>query len=306
MAKEPVHPLHKKRTVQPAAKSAAGAIVRKKKTSKKAAPASAATAPPKRKAKRKSAKRPAGPPAGKVRIQKMLAEAGVASRRACEEMVADARVRVNRKLVTELPCFVDPDADKVTVDGRSIHRSTEPKMYVLLNKPKGVVCTNSDPSGRTRAIDMVSEIPRRLFCVGRLDADSTGVIVLTDDGEFANRISHPRYGLAKTYVVEVDGFVKGDAIETLKAGMYIDGKRTSGAAVRVIKRSKTHTLLEIRLTEGRNREIRRMLARLGYKVRSLRRTAIGPITDRGIKTGKHRVLTDKEVKALRSQTAAVK
>jgi 23S rRNA pseudouridine2605 synthase len=192
--------------------------------------------------------------------------------------------------------------DKVQVDGMTIRPKTVENVYVLLNKPKGVVCTNSDREGRPRAIDLVGGVAQRVFPVGRLDVESTGLILLTNDGDLANHISHPRYGLAKTYVVEVEGHMDGASIEKMKGGMYLEGKRTGGATVKVLRRSQVRTLLEVRLTEGRNREIRRILARMKYKVRSLRRTAIGPITDRGIKTGNCRLLTAAEVQALRRQT----
>ncbi|NLF32616.1 MAG: rRNA pseudouridine synthase [Planctomycetes bacterium] len=245
-----------------------------------------------------------GPPEGTVRIQKYLAGAGIDSRRACEELVAEGRVRVNGRVVDKLPIFVRPDADRVEVDGVTVRppKAAAGPVYILVNKPKGVVSTNKDPSGRPRVIDLAGDVPTRVFPVGRLDADSTGIILLTNDGDLANRISHPRYGLVKTYVVEVDGEVSGEAIERIKKGLYLDGKRTSGAAVKVLRRQAARTLLEVRLKEGRNREIRRMLARLNYKVRALRRTAIGPITDRGIKTGNSRPLTGKEVAALKRAT----
>jgi len=303
MSKEPVHPLDRKpkatsRGKSPA-RSKAGSGPKRKRMS-------GAGGAPKRK-RTGVRRRPAshtGPPAGTVRIQKLLAEAGLASRRACEDMVAERRVRVNGKLVRTLPCFVTPGIDKVQVDGMTIRPKTIEKVYVLVNKPKGVVCTNSDREGRPRVIDLVRGVAQRVFPVGRLDAESTGLILLTNDGDLANHISHPRYGLAKTYVVEVEGHMDGTAIDKMKAPMYLDGKRTGGASVKVLRRSKVRTLLEVRLTEGRNREIRRVLARLKYKAHSLRRTAIGTITDRGVKTGNYRLLSDAEVKALRRQTQA--
>jgi 23S rRNA pseudouridine2605 synthase len=141
---------------------------------------------------------------------------------------------------------------------------------------------------------------KRVYCVGRLDMDSTGLIVLTNDGELTEHLTHPRYEVVKTYIVEIPAQVAGDDIETIKAGVYMDGKRTQRSGVKVLKRNRNRTLLEIRLTEGRNREIRRMLAGCGYKVRRLHRKAIGPITDRGLKIGSHRPLTPEEVDALRN------
>jgi 23S rRNA pseudouridine2605 synthase len=291
MAREPKYPLDKSFK-----KKAAGAG----KGPKRPAPGG-----PKRPRRPRKAEGPdAGPPAGTVRIQKFLAGVGIDSRRACEELVAEGRVRVNGRVADKLPIFVNPGTDRVEVDGvavRPTKAAAEP-VYILVNKPKGVVSTNKDPAGRPRVIDLVPDVPTRVFPVGRLDVDSTGIILLTNDGDLANRITHPRYGLVKTYVVEVDGEVTGEAIEKLKKGVYLDGQRTSGAAVKVLRRHATRTLLEVKLKEGRNREVRRMLARLNYKVRALRRTAIGPVTDRGVKTGNSRSLSPKEVAALKRAT----
>ena len=233
------------------------------------------------------------------RIQKALSAAGVASRRSSEELVAEGRVSVNGQVVTELPVFVDLSADDVRVDGQRIraHRGG-PKIYFLLNKPKGVVCTQSDPQGRPRAVDLLPDLPQRIYCVGRLDVDSTGLILLTNDGDLTERLTHPRYGIMKHYEVEVDGRVEPEALDRLKGGMYIDGKKTQRTAVRVIDRGK-RTVLQLGLSEGRNREIRRMLTRLGHKVRRLKRTAIGPVTDRGLGVGHWRELSKKEVALLR-------
>lgn len=240
-----------------------------------------------------------GPPEGKVRIQKHLSSRGVASRRAVEEMITQGRVSVNGKTVADLPCFVDPREDRITVDGEPVARRAKRRVYYLLNKPKGVVCTASDPYGRVRAVDLVEEESRRIYCVGRLDADSTGLLLLTNDGELTQHLTHPSHEVSKTYVVTVAGQMSPEELEKLKRGVFLDGKRTQGAGVKVLRRGGDNTLLEIRLREGRNREIRRMLLRLGHKVRKLKRVAIGPITDRGLKVGKYRVLSPGEVKALR-------
>ncbi len=239
----------------------------------------------------------------KERIQKALAAAGVASRRAIEELVVQGAITVNGKLVTELPCFVDLDTDEIRVDGRRIRPPSREKVYFLLNKPRGVVCTMSDPQKRPRAIDLIPEIPERLYTVGRLDVESTGLILLTNDGELTERLTHPRYGVMKRYVVRVQGKIAGEDIETLKAGeLYLEGKRVQRSTVRVLRRNPEETLLEVGLSEGLNREVRRLLARLGYKVRRLHRRAIGPITDDGLKIGSFRMLHPREVKALREAT----
>jgi len=236
---------------------------------------------------------------GKVRIQKVLSAAGVASRRHVEEMILDGRITVNGRLVNELPCFVDERTDRIAVDGRRIRQRRRQKAYFLLNKPRGVVCTQSDPEGRPRAADLVPRAEGRIYCVGRLDMDTTGLVILTNDGEFTQQVAHPAGGVVKTYVVEVDGRVGAGDVEKLSRGVHVDGRRTRTARVKVLRRGPTRSLLEVQLTEGRNREIRRILARLGHKVRKLKRTAIGPITDRGVKVGKCRPLSPAEVERIR-------
>ena len=235
----------------------------------------------------------------KMRIQKALGEAGVASRRAVEQMILDGRITVNRELVAKLPCFVDLACDEVRVDSVRVRAPRGRKIYYLLNKPRGVVCTQRDPQGRPRAVDLLGgKANKRVYCVGRLDVESTGLIILTNDGELTQRLTHPSFSVTKTYVVEVDGRLTGEQIAQLKAGVYIDGKRTRGTSAKVLRSSPKRSLLEIRLREGRNREIRRVLARLGHKVRKLKRVAIGPVTDRGVKVGGFRMLTGAEVRRL--------
>jgi len=234
-----------------------------------------------------------------IRIQKVLSEQGVASRRAIEEMIVEGRITVNGSLVRELPCFVNPRSDDIRVDGRRVRMHAERPAYFLLNKPRGVVCTQKDPQGRPRAVDLVRGTGERLYCVGRLDVESTGVILLTNDGELTQHLTHPSHGVIKTYVVEVAGRPGEQDIAALKKGTYLDGRRTQPVQVKVLRKSPERSLLEIRLSEGRNREIRRILARLGYRVRRLHRRAIGPVTDRGVKIGNFRPLRPAEVDKLR-------
>ncbi len=231
------------------------------------------------------------------RLQKVLAAAGVDSRRKCEELILDGIVRVNRKVVDELPAFVDPERDVITVNGKRIHAAG--KVYFLLNKPKGVICTNSDPQGRKKAIDIVSA-RERIFCVGRLDIDTTGLIVLTNDSELANRLTHPRYGLAKTYVARVKGQVTGEQVEKLKRGIWLAEGKTGRASVKILKRSYKESLLEITIGQGLNRQIRRMLAKVELSVKSLKRTKIGKLNARGLGVGKFRPLTKAEIAYLKS------
>lgn len=229
---------------------------------------------------------------GLQRLQKVMAAAGVASRRKCEELIVDGAVRVNRKIVDTLPVFVDTQKDIITVNGRKI-RSAK-KVYFLLNKPKGVICTNSDPQGRRKAIDLVKS-DARIFCVGRLDVDTMGLIVLTNDSELANKLTHPRYELAKTYVARVKGKVEGGAVEKLKKGLWLAEGRTARASVKILRRGVEESSLEITIGQGLNRQIRRMLAKVGFKVKSLKRTQIGRLTLRGVGVGKYRSLTGAEV-----------
>ena len=235
----------------------------------------------------------------KTRIQKVLSEAGVASRREAEEMLTQGRVTVNGERMTDLPCFVE-ESDDIRVDGQSVRRRPRARTYILLNKPRGVVCTQRDDPrhSRPRAVDLVGRAGGGVHCVGRLDMDSTGLIVLTDDGDLTNRLTHPRFGVAKTYVVRVAGRITAEDLAALQKGMHLDGRRAR-AQTKVIRRGHQESLLEIRLHEGRNRQIRRMLARLGHKVLRVHRRAIGPITDRGVKIGKFRRLAAAEVDALR-------
>ena len=235
------------------------------------------------------------------RLHKVLARAGVDSRRKCEELILDGVVRVNRKVVDTLPAFVDPEKDIITVDGRRIRAAA--KVYFLLNKPKGVICTNRDPQGRKKAIDLV-RTAERVFCVGRLDVDTTGVIILTNDSELTNRLTHPRYGLAKTYVVKVKGQIGGDAAEKLKKGVWLADGKTGRTSVKILKRNYKESLIEITIRQGLNRQVRRMLLKVGLRVKSLKRTRIGKLTARGLGVGKFRPLSKAEVAWLKKATTA--
>jgi pseudouridine synthase len=234
------------------------------------------------------------------RLQKVLAAAGIDSRRKCEELILSGAVSVNSQVVDRLPAFVDPQSDIITVNGKRIH--AEQKVYFLLNKPKGVICSSSDPQGRPKVIDLVP-CRQRIFCVGRLDADTTGLLILTNDSELANRLTHPRYGLPKTYVVRAKGRIDADAAETLKKGIWLAEGKTAEASVKVLKGGHQESLIEITIRQGLNRQIRRMLAKLGLPVKSLKRTRIGTITDRGLGIGKSRPLTHAEVQYLRKTTS---
>ena len=234
----------------------------------------------------------------KERLQKVMASAGVASRRQCEELILAGAVRVNRQVVDRLPAFVDPATDAITVEGKRLR--VPQRVYFALNKPKGVICTNRDPQGRRRAIDLVP-CPERVFCIGRLDADTTGLIILTNDAELTNRLTHPRYKVAKSYVATVKGRVDGKAVEKLKKGIWLAEGRTGKAALKVLRTGHKESMLEITIRQGLNRQVRRMLARVGIPVKSLRRVSIGKLKLRGLGVGKYRPLTKAEVTALRGR-----
>jgi 23S rRNA pseudouridine2605 synthase len=243
------------------------------------------------------------------RLQKVLAEAGIGSRRACEELIEAGEVTVNGHVVNTLPAWVDPVRDHIKVHGRLVGRSENP-VYIMLHKPRGVVCTNRDPEGRRRAVDLVKHPRRpRLYPVGRLDADSSGLLLLTNDGELANRLTHPRYGVQKVYEVTVAGSLDEEAVRKLEAGVFLSdryvskgrkpGRKTRRSRLTLLKRGRGRTLLLMELREGRNREVRRMMLRVGHRVKKLRRVQMGPLKLTGLKAGQWRELLPKELAALK-------
>ncbi|MGC4032839.1 MAG: pseudouridine synthase [Tepidisphaeraceae bacterium] len=242
----------------------------------------------------------------KVRIQKLLADAGVESRRHVEEMVLERRITVNGELVKSLPVMVNPETDEIAIDGQPVKFTAESaeKIYVIVNKPKGVYCTNVAQGEQKRAIDLLPpEIDRRLYPVGRLDADSRGLLLLTNDGDLTQKLTHPKFGVAKTYTAVVDGFVRPETIERLSEGVWLadpekGGFRTSRSFIKVIKKSGKNSVLQITIREGRNRQVRRMLANVGHKVRELTRIKIGPLELGKLKPGGFRVLHKWEVDKL--------
>lgn len=234
-----------------------------------------------------------------VRLNKLLADHGIASRRQADQLIAAGKVSVDGEPATELGLRVDPGRQKVEIDGVVLKPREARRRYYLLNKPSGVVCTNEMRETRPRAVDLITD-PRkgRIYTVGRLDEDSMGLILLTNDGEFANRIMHPRYGVQKTYLVKVRGEIDDGALQKVREGVQLSEGRTAGARILVERRGRDHSLLTVTIHEGMNREIRRVFAKVGYKVLELRRTRIGPVTDRRLKTGRWRELEAEEVRAL--------
>lgn len=230
------------------------------------------------------------------RLNKYLAHAGVGSRRHCEELVRAGRVSIDGQVVRELGTHVEDD-QQVCVDGQPLH--SERLVYWLVHKPRGHLCTNHDPAGRPLAIDLVPHVPQRVYTVGRLDEASEGLLLLTNDGDLAFRLTHPRYGVPKTYLVQVAGHPSADDLHRLTEGVWISAGRVRAKYARRLKRQGDSTWLRIVLCEGKNREIRRMLAKLGHKVLRLRRIALGPVQLDRLPKGKARRLNMAEVQALR-------
>jgi len=230
------------------------------------------------------------------RLQKVLAHAGVASRRRAEELIRQGRVTVNRQVVTELGTKVDPTRDEIRVDGERI-RAASGSVYIVLNKPRGVLSTMEDERGRRSLGDLVP-VPTRLYPVGRLDVSSEGLILLTDDGELANLLTHPRYGHDKEYLVLVTGHPSDKTLEAWQQGVLLEGKPTAPAQVNAVKSQADSTLLRIVMYEGRKRQIRNVAALLGHPVRELKRVRLGPLRLGTLETGQWRYLTAREISEL--------
>ena len=231
---------------------------------------------------------------GLVRLQKLLAQSGVASRRKCEEIMLAGQVEVDGEVVTRLGTKVDPRTAVVRVDGKRLP-PVSPHVYLVLNKPRGVVSMMSDPQGRRTLADLVADRPERLFHVGRLDTDTEGLILLTNDGEFAQRVAHPAYELEKTYVAEVTGVVDKAGLRRLREGVTLDDGPVEVHRARVVSTTRERSIVELVVHEGRNRIVRRLLEHVGHPVRRLTRSAIGPVVLRGLGPGEMRDLTRDEL-----------
>jgi 23S rRNA pseudouridine2605 synthase len=256
------------------------------------------TARPRRPAARQTSARPADQTG--QRLQKVLAAAGLGSRRRCEELILTGRVEVDRHVVTELGTRVDPRTQGIRFDGAPLPRVR--RVYYALNKPDGVISTSRDPAGRPRAIDLFEGQAIRLFTVGRLDLHSEGLLLVTNDGELANRLTHPRYAVAKVYQVLVAGEPNREVLDQLRRGVRLAEAWVRVPSVKIKTRHKKSTVLEMVLEEGRNREIRRVLAKAGHKVLRLVRIAVGPLRLGNLPPGAHRPLSSHEIRALREAT----
>jgi 23S rRNA pseudouridine2605 synthase len=231
-----------------------------------------------------------------IRLQRYLAMAGAGSRRHCEDFILTGRVTVDKETVRELGFRVVPGSQEVRLDGERVRLAR--KSWYLLNKPVGYLCTNNDPDGRPRVVDLFPRGRERLFTVGRLDESSQGLLLVTNDGELAHRLAHPRFQVRKVYQVQVAGLPTRELLEQLKRGMYFAEGRFQVADARFIRARGTSAILELVLVEGQNREIRRLLAKLGHKVQRLERVALGPLKLGNLPVGTHRPLTLEEVTAL--------
>ena len=230
------------------------------------------------------------------RLQKFLANAGIASRRKCEELIEQGKVKVNGKIVTELGTKINPQTDKVTYNGQTVENKSQDLVYILLNKPIGVVTTVKDQFGRESVLDLVN-VPERIVPVGRLDMYTSGAIILTNDGDFVYKLTHPKHEITKTYNVTVKGIVIEQEIESLRKGVKIDDYITSPAKVRILKidQEKNTSRIEIIIHEGKNRQVRKMCEAIDKKVLALHRSKIGNLSVKDLKLGQWRYLKKSEI-----------
>nr|WP_300004469.1 pseudouridine synthase [Tissierella sp.] len=234
-----------------------------------------------------------------MRLQKYMAKSGVASRRKSEKMIDDGIVKVNGKIVTEQGLDIDPEKDMVMVDDKPI-RLEENKVYIILNKPLGYVTTMDDEKDRKIVIDLIDGVEERIYPVGRLDMDTSGLMLLTNDGKVTNKITHPRNQVIKKYIAIVEGTPNKLELTKFRKGLMIDGKRTSPATIKIVKNYETESILEIEINEGRNRQIRKMCEAINHPIKKLKRASIGEIQLGGLPVGEWRHLDDQEMKYIKS------
>lgn len=229
------------------------------------------------------------------RLQKYLASAGVASRRASETMIQEGRVAVNGKVIRELGTKIVPGKDQVTVDGKPV-QPEEKLVYLLMNKPAGYITTAKDTHNRPTVLDLVADVPYRVFPVGRLDYETEGLLLLTNDGEFAYRMTHPKFKMMKTYVAVVQGVLTPERLDMLQNGVQLEDGKTGPAKVRILRKENHKTVVEISIHEGKNRQVRRMFKAIKNPVLELKRISVGTLTLKGVNLGEYRYLNDDELK----------
>ena len=238
---------------------------------------------------------------GKERLQKVLSQAGIGSRRKCEQYILDGRVSVNGQIVTSLPVIIDTENDSIRFDGDKIKITPENKVYLMMNKPKDVLCTTQDNHGRKTVLDLIPSglVHERVFPVGRLDKESQGLLLLTNDGDLTKKMTHLRYGVEKVYLVEVNGHVDGTIVEPMLKGIWLSDGRARVSRVKIVRKGKK-SILEITLREGKNRQVYRMLAKLGFSVSKLVRIRLGSLELKGVGVGRTRKLTSAEISGLKA------
>ncbi len=232
------------------------------------------------------------------RLQKYMAKQGIASRRNCEEIIASGRVKVNGKVVTQLGTTIDPNKDTVHLDGRKLKNISKP-IYIMLNKPRGYISSIKDPRGRKIVTDLIPDIIERLFPVGRLDYNSEGLMILTNDGDFAYHLTHPSYNVPKTYRVRVKGQPSEKDIICLSEGIVLEDGPTAPAKIFHIETKEGNALYEITISEGKNKQIRRMFEKIGFEVIRLKRIKVGNLSLGDLKSGQYRHLLSSEVRKLK-------
>ena len=239
------------------------------------------------------------------RLQKFLAEAGIASRRKAEELIAAGRVKVNGKIVTEQGVKINPQKDKVEFDNRLIAVKAEKKVYIMLHKPEGYVTTAKEQFGRPAVLDLVRDVKQRIFPVGRLDYDTSGLLLLTNDGELTYRLTHPKYDVDKTYIAKLYGVPDDMDLQKFRRGVMVDGRKTRPAKIRIleIEKDRRFCTAEIILHEGKNRQVRKMCDAIKHPVAQLKRVATGTLTLGDLPKGAYRPLTEKEVQYLKQLSA---
>jgi pseudouridine synthase len=234
-----------------------------------------------------------------MRLNKFLAHAGVCSRREADSWIAEGRVSVNGQVVQELGAKIDPGRDRIAANGRPVRGVEERLLYVLLNKPAGLVVSVKDPFGRPTVMDLLKHVPARIYPVGRLDLETEGALLLTNDGDLALKLIHPRYEIAKTYEVRVEGEPRSADLDKVRHGIFLEGRRTAPAKIDILRRSHRHATLRVEIREGRKREIRKMFEAVGYPVDKLLRVDFAGLTLEGLKPGGWRYLRTAEVKRLK-------